>query len=133
MRSSPVLPRTLLVAALVAAVSPLSAQQAPFVYAVTIGASSAAVLAANASRKRLLFHNPNDSAKVAVCPLGPSRSAGTNITAVINGAGCMTLLPYQSQEVSGSTVTGGPPQPMPSAWVGIASAGGSALTILEWE
>jgi hypothetical protein len=41
-------------------------------------------------------------------------------------------LPYQSQEFSGSTASG-PQQATGSAWVGIASAPGSALTIWEWE
>jgi hypothetical protein len=50
----------------------------------------------------------------------------------INGAGCLTLLPYQSQEISGSTASG-PQQAMGSAWVGIASAPGSAFTVYEWE
>jgi hypothetical protein len=45
---------------------------------------------------------------------------------------CITLLPYQSQEISGSTASG-PQQAMDLAWVGIASAPGSALTIWEWE
>jgi hypothetical protein len=84
-------------------------------------------------RKKLIFHNPNDSAKIAVCPIGPPRvsSLGTaNITAVINGAGCFTILPYGSFEVPG-IVGAGPQLNLSSAWVGIASAGGSALTIVE--
>jgi hypothetical protein len=52
--------------------------------------------------------------------------------AVINGAGCTTLLPYDRYEVSSGTPSG-PQQWMPSAWVGIASAPGSAFTLLEWE
>lgn len=111
------------------------AQSPPFTYPQTIGTSSVAILAANPARKKLIFHNPNDTAKIAVCPIGPNRTAQSSqalIVAVINGAGCLTLLPYQSQEISGSTASG-PQQAMGSAWVGIASAGGSAITVLEFE
>lgn len=111
------------------------AQSPPYTYPQTIGTSSVTILAANPVRKKLIFHNPNDTAKVAVCPIGPTRLAGgsnTLIVAVINGAGCVTILPYDRVEVSGSTASG-PQQSMSSAWVGIASAGGSNLTILEFE
>lgn len=111
------------------------AQSPPFTYPQTIGASSVTILAANPARKKLIFHNPNDTAKIAVCPVGPTRAVGGSaalIVAVINGAGCITILPYDRVEVSGSTASG-PQQSMSSAWVGIASAGGSALTILEFE
>ena len=106
------------------------------VYPTTLGTSSTAILLGNATRKKLIFHNPNDTAKVAVCPVGPSSSPGSSqslIVAVINGAGCITILPYDRVEISGVT-TGGPTgQQMGSAWVGIASAPGSALTILEFN
>jgi hypothetical protein len=113
-----------------------AAQQVPpYTYPQTIGTSSVTILPANPARKKLIFHNPNDSAKVAVCPVGPTRAVGGSpslIVAVINGAGCITLLPYDRWEVSGSTASG-PQQAMGSAWVGIASAGSSALTVLEFE
>jgi hypothetical protein len=119
--------------------SAFAQQQPPYVYPVTLGTSSVSIVPANTSRKKLIFHNPNAAALVAVCPVGPSRMpssppgpAGAPIVASINGAGCSTLLPYQTIEVSGSTASG-PQQQMPSAWVGIASAGGSALTVLEFE
>jgi hypothetical protein len=116
---------------------PARAQQIipPYTYPQTIGTSSTSILAANPARKKLVFHNPNDTAKVAVCPVGPTRAVGgsaSQIVAVINGAGCITLLPYDRWEISGSTASG-PQQAMGSAWVGIASAGGSALTIYEFE
>ena len=41
----------------------------------------------------------------------------------------VTLLPYQSYRVDG---VGGNPQ-VNSAWNAIASAGGSSLTVFEWE
>ena len=61
-----------------------------------------------------------------------AQSSQALIAAMINGAGCLTLLAYQSVEISGSTASG-PQQQMGSAWVGIASAPGSARTIYEWE
>lgn len=115
--------------------SAAQAQSPPFTYPQTIGTSSVSILAANPARKKLIFHNPNDTAKIAVCPVGPNRTAQSSqalIVAVINGAGCSTLLPYQTIEVSGSTASG-PQQAMGSAWVGIASAGASAITIWEFE
>lgn len=113
----------------------LAQQLPPFTYPQTIGTSSTTILAANPARKKLIFHNPNDTAKIAVCPVGPTRVAQGSaalIVAIINGAGCTTLLPYDRFEVSGSTASG-PQQAMGSAWVGIASAGGSAITIWEFE
>jgi flavoprotein len=112
--------------------SALAQQVPPYVYPVTLGTSQASILPANTARKKLIFTNPNATAFVAVCPAGPSRSNGAAITAAINGPGCTTLLPYQSIEISGSTASG-PQQSMPSAWIGIASAGGSALSIYEFE
>lgn len=113
-----------------------SAQQVPpYTYPQTIGTSSVSILPVNPARKKLIFHNPNDTAKIAVCPVGPTRAVGGSaspIVAAINGAGCITLLPYDRWEVSGSTASG-PQQAMGSAWVGIASAGGSALTVYEFE
>jgi hypothetical protein len=112
---------------------PAFAQQVPpYVYPVTIGAAQATILPANPARKKLIFHNPNATALVAVCPTGPSRSNGAAITAAVNGPGCTTILPYDRMEISGSTASG-PQQQMPSPWIGIASAGGSAITIYEWE
>jgi hypothetical protein len=111
------------------------AQIPPYVYPITLGTSSIAILGANPLRKKLIFHNPNDAVKVAVCPVGPPRvaSLGTGaVVAVINGAGCITILPYDRVEISGSTASG-PQQSMPSAWVGIAGSPGSALTIIEFE
>lgn len=111
------------------------AQTPPYTYPQTIGTSSVTILPANPARKKLVFHNPNDTAKIAVCPVGPTRAVGGSaalIVAVINGSGCVTLLPYDRWEVSGSTASG-PQQAMGSAWVGIASAGGSTLTVYEFE
>lgn len=127
--------RLLITLSLIACATPALAQSPPYTYPQTIGTSSVTILPANPARKKLIFHNPNDVAKIAVCPVGPSRAVGGSqslIVAVINGAGCLTLLPYQTQEISGSTASG-PQQAMGSAWTGIASAGASAITILEFE
>jgi hypothetical protein len=81
-------------------------------------------------RLRLEMRRPGRSSDPS-----PTRVAGGSqalIVAAINGAGCLTLLPYQTQEVSGSTASG-PQQDMRSAWVGIASAPGSAFTVYEFE
>lgn len=110
-------------------------QVAPYVYPLTIGTASVQVLPNDTGRKKVIFINPNDTAKVAVCPIGPNPTPGstqTLIVAVINGPGCATLLPYQSMEVPGQPV-GGSPLAMPSAWVGVASAGSSSLTIWEFR
>lgn len=120
----------------ITAPAPASAQQVPpYTYPLTIGTSSVQVLPVNPLRKKVIFHNPNDQAKIAVCPIGPNRAPQSGqalIVAAINGAGCTTLLPYDRYEVSGSTPSG-PQQAMGSAWVGIASAPGSAFTALEFE
>jgi|SRR5882757_4279087 len=130
------LKRLVAAAFLVGLTVPALAQQVPpYTYPQTIGTSSVSILPANPSRKKLIFHNPNDTAKIAVCPIGPTRAVGGSaslIVAIINGAGCITLLPYQTQEISGSTASG-PQQAMGSAWVGIASAGASTISIFEFE
>lgn len=112
--------------------APAFAQVSPFVYGPTLGTGSVQILAANPLRKRLIFFNPNATALVAVCPSGPTRvSGGTAVVAAINGSGCITLLPYGNMTIDGGN---GPNQLyIPSAWVGVASAGGSALTVLEFE
>jgi hypothetical protein len=125
----------IVILSLVCLALPARAQTPPYTYPLTIGTSSVTILPANPSRKKVIFHNPNDTAKIAVCPVGPTRAVGGSqslIVAVINGAGCITLLPYDRAEISGSTASG-PQQSMGSAWVGIASAGASALTVLEFE
>lgn len=117
--------------AVLALTASLHAQVAPYIYAPTIGTSSSQVLSQNPLRKRLIFVNPNATANVAVCPIGPTRT-GATITPAINGAGCITILPLGSFTVDGA-IGSGPLLSMPSAWNAIASAGSSALTILEFE
>lgn len=116
------------------AAAPAFAQQAPYVYAPTLGTSSVQILGNNPARRRVMFINPNAAASVAVCPVGPTRvTGGVTVTAVINGAGCITLLPYGNMTIDGGGGGSGPQIFIPSAWVGVASAGGSALTVLEFE
>jgi flavoprotein len=117
---------------LLAGVAGTHAQVPPYVYPVTLGTSSIQVLPVNPLRKRVIFVNPNATALVAVCPFGPARNTNVAVVAAINGAGCRTILPYDAFTVDGSGAAG-PQLSMPSAWVGIASAVSSALTILEFE
>jgi flavoprotein len=117
---------------LLAAATSATAQVPPYVYPVTLGTSSVQILPVNPARKRVMFVNPNATALVAVCPFGPARSTNVAVVAAINGAGCRTILPYDAFTVDGSGASG-PQLYMPSAWVGIASAGSSALTILEFD
>jgi hypothetical protein len=107
-----------------------SAQQAamPFTYPVVVGTSSAQAIIANANRARLEFYNSSDTAKIAVCPT-LARTLTPTITCVVNGAGSITLLPYQSYRIDG---VGQWPR-VQSGWNAIASSGGSALTVFEWE
>jgi hypothetical protein len=100
----------------------------PYTYPVTVGTSSAQVIGVNTTRRRIEFVNNSDTAKIAVCPT-ISRTATPTITCTVNGPGSMRLLPYQSYRVDG---VGGVPQ-VNTAWNAIASAGGSPLTVFEWE
>ena len=120
--------RILVALALLLAPSIAFAQTPPYDYPLTIGTSPVQVLAANTARKRLVFVNPNATATVAVCP-AVSRVNSAAITCAVNGAGSITILPYASFTVDGVGQNGA----LPSAWNGIASAGSSALTILEFE
>jgi hypothetical protein len=117
---------------ILAGILPAVAQVPPYVYNIALGTSSVQILAVDTLRKRLIFINPNASASVAVCPAGPDRKTGLAITAAINGGGCATISPGGSFTVESSNGSG-PVLNMPSAWVGIASAGSSALTIFEFE
>ena len=100
----------------------------PYTYPSVVGTSSAQVIGVNTARKRIEFYNSSDTAKIAVCPT-ISRTATPTITCTVNGAGSITLLPYQSYRVDG---VGQVPQ-VNSAWNAIASAGASSLTVFEWE
>lgn len=118
------------VALLFAIAAPASAQTPalPYTYPVVVGTSSAQAIGVNSVRRRIEFYNSSDTAKIAVCPT-ISRTAVPTITCTVNGAGSITLLPYQSYRVDG---VGGNPQ-VNTAWNAIASAVSSPLTIFEWE
>lgn len=120
----PVLALALLLAGPAFAQSPAM----PYTYPVTVGTSSALIIGVNPTRRRIEFTNNSDTAKIAVCPT-ISRTATPTITCTVNGPGSITLLPYQSYRVDG---VGGVPK-VDSAWNAIASSGGSALTVFEWE
>jgi hypothetical protein len=100
----------------------------PYTYPVTVGTSSALAVGVNQARRRIEFYNSSDTAKIAVCPT-VSRTLTPTIICTVNGAGSITLLPYQSYRVDG---VGGNPQ-VNGAWNAIASAPGSSLTLFEWE
>lgn len=100
----------------------------PFTYPVTVGTGSAQAIGTNPARSRIEFYNSSDTAKIAVCPT-ISRTATPTITCTVNGAGSITLLPYQSYRIDSVGQSGH----VPSAWNAIASAGSSPLTIFEWE
>jgi hypothetical protein len=104
------------------------AQTPPYDYPITVGTAQVQVLAADAARRRLVFANPNATAIVAVCP-SLSRVNSAPIVCVVNGAGSVTLLPYSQFTVDGVGQNGA----LPSPWNAIASAPGSALSILEFE
>jgi hypothetical protein len=100
----------------------------PYTHPVIVGTSSALAIGVNNTRRRIEFYNSSDTAKVAVCPT-VSRTLTPTIVCTVNGAGSITLLPYQSYRVDG---VGGNPQ-VNGAWNAIASAPGSSLTLFEWE
>jgi hypothetical protein len=104
------------------------AQTPPYAYPLTITTSPVQILGPDNARRRLVFANPNATAIVAVCP-SLSRVNSAPITCAINGAGSVTILPYASFTIDGVGQNGA----LPSPWNAIASAPGSALSILEFE
>jgi hypothetical protein len=120
--------RLLVALALLLAPSIAFAQVPPYDYPLTITTSPVQILGPNATRRRLVFSNPNATALIAVCPK-LSRVNSAPITCAVNGAGSVTILPYASFTVDGVGQNGS----LPSSWNAIASAPGSALTILEFE
>ena len=128
------LTKRLAIAFLLAGLSPAAsfAQTAPFVHGTTIGTSPVQVLATNPQRRKIFLFNPNASASVAYCPAGPNRDTGLPLVCAINGAGSITLTPGQGLMIDGA-VAQGPPLSIGSAWNGIASAGGSTYTIIDFE
>jgi hypothetical protein len=101
----------------------------PVSYGTTVGTTSGLVLPANPARVGLMFANPSASVAVAICPAMVNQ--GTNGvytglatgTAVINGAGSITLAPGDKFIIDTFNCT--------SAWNGIAGGAGGVLTVLE--
>jgi hypothetical protein len=122
-----------LIAALMLVTTAAAAQVSPYVYKLTLSTASVQILPQNAARKRLVFMNPNATAKVAFCPSGPTRSLpSVPVTAAVNAAGCMTLLPYGTYTVEGAFEPG-PVLSMASPWLAAADTAGAALTVWEFE
>lgn len=113
------------------AVAPAAAQIPPYDYPATIGTSPTQILPVNNLRKRLIFYNPNPTAFIAFCPIGPYRN-DASITCAVNGAGSITLLPYGSFIIDAGTPSG-PQLAMPQGWYGVANTASSAFTVLEFE
>jgi hypothetical protein len=108
------------------------AQTAPYVHGAVIGTSPVQVLATDPQRRKIFLFNPNASAAVAFCPAGPNRDTGAPLVCAVNGAGSITLQPGQGVMLDGA-VPQGPPLSMSSAWNGVASAGGSTYTVIDFE
>jgi hypothetical protein len=123
-----VVSRLLVFASLLVLVTPALAQKMPYTYPRTVGTSPVQVLGENPTRKRLTFHNPNATAKIAFCAQ-TSRVDSSPITCAVNGAGAITLLPYAGLTVD-SVVTS---NSLPSAFNAVADTPGAAATILEFE
>lgn len=94
--------------------------QNPIDYGLTVGTSSSAVLAANPYRTKLVFHNPNATAKIAVCCAVDQNNVAQ--PAVMNGKGSFIILPLSTLTLDVRPV---------SAWNAISDTVSSALTILE--
>lgn len=80
----------------------------------TVGTSSASVLAADSARKTVTFHNPHATATITIHL--------TSGTAVLNGAGTVTLNPGDTLNLDGPGATG--------AFTAIASAAATPITIV---
>lgn len=109
-----------------ASITKLLAAGNPKTWALTIGTSSQMLLANNGGRKGLIFYNPNviGGPSVAICSAYDGGPAGDGV-AVVNGNGCITLPPGAIIIINEIVWTG--------AIDGIASAGGTAFTIWEFQ
>ncbi len=104
-------------------------QALPVSWGTTVSTVSGPVLPANPSRQSLIFVNPSTGVNIAICPV--ALNSGVNgvytgfaaSTAVINGAGSITMAPGDKFIIDTLNCT--------CAWNGIASGAGGVLTILE--
>lgn len=99
----------------------------PYVFPVAVTTSPAQAIGTNNTRKRIMFYNPNASVTVAVCPVY-SRSTGAPLTCAVNGAGSISLLPYQSVTLDSVQ----PTNQIQTAWNAVGSGSGN-LSVFEWE
>ena len=85
-----------------------------------LGTSSIQVIGADSTRVALLFHNPNDSVSVIVCPATDANGATLTPSFTTRGGGFI-ILPQDYLPVSGNCQT---------AWKAIAASGAAnGLTI----
>ncbi len=85
-----------------------------------LGTSSIQVIGANPARTSLLFHNPNDSVSIIVCPATNASGAALAASFATRGGGFL-ILPQDYLPFSGNCQT---------AWNAIAASGGTnGLTI----
>jgi len=94
--------------------------QNPVNYAFSLGNTSTQVLPFNALRRRVIFHNPNTTALIAICCLVDNR--GNALAASVISPGSIILLPRTTFDLDNSPVSG---------WNAI-SDGSGGLSILEF-
>ncbi len=101
----------------------------PLGYGTTVAQVSGVVLPANPTRKGLTIHNPSAGVSIAICPAQVNQGQNgvyTGLatgTAVINGAGSITLAPGDKFIIDNLSCT--------SAFNGIASGPGGLASF--WE
>jgi hypothetical protein len=101
----------------------------PISYGTTVATTSGPVLPANPSRKALIFVNPSAAVSVAIAPAQVNSGVNGVYTglaaaiAALNAQGSITMAPGDKFIIDTMNCT--------SAWVGVASAAGGVLTILE--
>jgi hypothetical protein len=97
----------------------------PNAYAYSLGTASSAIIGSNQGRVGLIFHNPNATGLVAVCPtLNSVNNPATALSAVVNGAGSYTILPYAELRIIGARTT--------CSWNAVANFTAAPLTIWEF-
>lgn len=95
-------------------------------WAITVGTASIQALPGAKSRTRIIFHNPNATALIAVCPEANGSNANP-LPAVINGAGSFTILPGAMLDISRDKG-----EVLDAAFNIIANGGGASATIWEF-
>jgi hypothetical protein len=88
--------------------------------AVTLGTTSAAILAVNGARQSLMFHNPG--AATVYVTAATTATGGPLNPSLSNLAGCLQI-------PSGATMIA--PTECQCAWQGFAASAGAPLTIME--